>query len=122
MGKRLTVAQLSELRELIDNIDYRLVASDGMWLTKAGLGEVLFDDNSLDLDHSELLKKIIRIRAILGLRPNNGRGRPYGAAHQVPDGPADVPLREQLARDGKLPSYRDRTVIAAKRAATNRKA
>ena len=121
MGKTLTVAQLSELRELIDNIDYRLVASDGMWLTKAGLGEVLFDDNSLDLDHSELLKNITCIREILGLRSNNGGDRSDGVAHQVPDRHVDVPLREQLARDGKLP-YKDRTVIAAKRAARNRKA
>jgi hypothetical protein len=93
MPKTLTSSELDELRELLDAIDYRLVTSNGQTLAEATQGEVLDDKNSFTLDLGKEFSQIRRIKEILGL---------------------DIPLREQLAREGKIPPYRDKSVIKAK--------
>ncbi len=96
MPKTLTDSELEQLRELIDAINYRLVTSNGQTLAEATQGEVLDDKNSVPLDLAPELEKVRQIKDTLGL---------------------GEPLREQSAREGKLPSYRDKAVIAAKLAA-----
>lgn len=99
MPKTLTTSEIEELRELLEAIDYRLVTTDGQTLAEATQGEVLDDKNSFTLELGKELSHIKRIRGLLGL---------------------DVPLREQLAREGKIPPYRDKSVIKAKAAAKRR--
>ena len=65
MAKTLTDAELAELREILEKLEYRLVTSDGQLLAEAVLGEKLTADNSVTLDLAPELALLQLANAIL---------------------------------------------------------
>lgn len=66
MPKTLTDADLAELAEILEKLEYRLVTTDHQMLAEAAHGVVLTPENSFQLLLQPEIDSVRRVKAMLG--------------------------------------------------------